>query len=210
MGKYKYIIFDIDCTLLDTEGMNIRSLMKIIKEELRVEKNYQELIQYMAFPGRVTLKKLGINNIDEVYPRWVSYVNKDKLGAVPYDGMKEVLDELQHKGYILAIASSKTKDQYNIDMVNNNFHEYMKVNVLFDDVENTKPHPEPLEKAINLLEANAEECIYIGDTKSDYECAKAAGIDFALATWGCRDKSEIFAKYELKNPKDLINIIEKD
>lgn len=209
MGKYKYIIFDIDCTLLDTEGMNIRSLMKIIKEELGIEKNYQELIQYMAFPGRVTLKKLGINNIDEVYPRWVSYVNEDKLGAIPYDGMKEVLDELQNKGYILAIASSKTKDQYNIDMVNNNFHEYMKVNVLFDDVKNTKPHPEPLEKAIKLLEAKAKECIYIGDTKSDYLCAKSAGVDFALATWGCRNKSEIFAKYELKEPKDLINIIEQ-
>lgn len=207
MGKYKYIIFDIDCTLLDTEGMNIRSLMRIIKEELGIEKSYEELVTYMAFPGRLTLKKLGIDNIDEVYPRWVYYVNEDETGATPYEGMKEVLDKLQEQGYILAVASSKTKEQYGIDMVNNNFHTYMKVNVLVDDVKNTKPHPEPLEKAIRLLEAEPEKCLYIGDTKSDYLCAKAAGIDFALALWGCRDKEGINADYELQKPRDLLDIL---
>ncbi|MDZ5253986.1 HAD family hydrolase [Clostridium sp. LIBA-8841] len=207
MGKYKYIIFDIDCTLLDTEGMNIRSLMRIIKEELGIEKSYEELITYMAFPGRLTLKKLGVDNIDEVYPRWVYYVNEDETGAIPYEGMKEVLDKLKEQGYILAVASSKTKEQYGIDMVNNNFHTYMKVNVLVDDVENTKPHPEPLEKAIRLLEAEPEKCLYIGDTKSDYLCAKAAGVDFALALWGCRNKEGIYADYELEKPIDLLKTL---
>lgn len=207
MSKYKYIIFDIDCTLLNTEGMNIRSLMRIVKEELGIEKSYGELVTYMAFPGRLTLKKLGIDNVDEVYPRWVSYVNEDKTGAVPYEGMKEVLDNLQEKGYILAVASSKTKYQYDIDMVNNNFHTYMKVNVLVEDVENSKPHPEPLEKAISLLDAEPDKCLYIGDTESDYLCAKAAGIDFALALWGCRNKDGIHADYELEKPRMLLDIL---
>ncbi|MDZ4992485.1 HAD-IA family hydrolase [Clostridium perfringens] len=207
MSKYKYIIFDIDCTLLNTEGMNIRSLMRIVKEELGIEKSYEELVTYMAFPGRITLKKLGIENINEVYPRWVSYVNEDKTGAVPYEGMKEVLDKLQEKGYILAVASSKTKYQYDIDMVNNNFHTYMKINVLMEDVKNHKPHPEPLEKAISLLEAELDKCLYIGDTKADYLCAKAAGVDFALALWGNKNKEGIHADYELEKPMMLLDIL---
>jgi len=48
-------------------------------------------------------------------------------------------------------------------------------------VENPKPHPEPLLKALDLLERGAENCWMVGDTLLDVDAARAAGVTpFAL------------------------------
>lgn len=207
MRKYKYIIWDIDGTLLDTIGINVRTLQRVVYEELEKELSFNELVKYMAFPGKVTLEKLGIGDINNVHKRWVKYVNEDKFGAIPYEGITEVLDSIKELGYVQAVASSKTKDQYQIDMVKNGFHKYMKATVLFEDVVNSKPHPEPILRAIEILGAKPCECLYIGDTYSDYLCAKEAGTDFALALWGCVNKDGIECIKELETPIDLVNIL---
>ncbi len=207
MKGYKYIIWDIDGTLLDTISINVNTLMRIVKEELGEDKSYEELAKYMSYPGKIALKVLGIENVDEVHKRWVKYVNEDEIGALPYEGIKYVLDKLLENGYIQAVTSSKTRAQYEIDMVRNNLHKYMKAKVLFEDIENSKPHPEPLIKTMKILKAKPEECLYIGDMKSDYLCAKASSVDFALALWGCLDKEGIEAQYELEKAIDLLNIV---
>ena len=48
--------------------------------------------------------------------------------------------------------------------------------------------------------------LYIGDSEYDRECAKGAGIDFALASWG-NHVTEIQVECVLKNPIDLLSFI---
>ena len=57
------------------------------------------------------------------------------------------------------------------------------------------------------LNVNPKDCMYIGDTLSDYKATKAAGMDFWLALWGARDISEIKADYEFENPIDILEVI---
>ena len=207
MKKYKSIIFDLDGTILDTEKMNFIPLQKLIKEELNKDIPYKDLLKYRANPGKITLKALGFKDIEKSYSKWVKYVYEYEEGAKLYDGFDEVIKALHSNSILCGIASSKMKDQYEIDFLKTGLHIYMKSVVLAEDTENHKPHPEPLLKALEGLNTEPHYSIYVGDTLSDYKAAKSAGMDFALASWGADDSHEIDADYILNEPKDILHIL---
>lgn len=207
MKKYKCIIFDLDGTMLDTEKMNIIPLQKLIKEELGQVISYNELLQYRAYAGKKTLELLGFKDIEKSYEKWVKYVNEFEGGATLYEGFNEVMESLDSKGIICGIASSKMKNQYEIDFLKTGLQKYMKSVVLAEDTENHKPHPEPLLKAVEILNIDPKDTIYIGDTVADYKSSKSAGMGFGLAIWGAADISNIKADYNLNKPKDILNIL---
>lgn len=208
MKKYKCVIFDLDGTMLDTEKMNIVPLQKLIKEELGKDIEYDELLKYRAYAGKKTLELLEFKDIESSYDKWVKYVNEYEYGAKLYDGFKEVIEVLDKNGILLGIASSKMKNQYEIDFFKTGLQGYMKSVVLAEDTENHKPHPEPLLKAVELLNISPKDAIYVGDTIADYKASKEAGMDFALATWGAFDLTDIKADYNLNQPKDILKILD--
>lgn len=207
MKKYKCIIFDLDGTMLDTEEMNMIPLQRLIKEELNKEIAYNELLVYRAYAGKKTLELLGFENIEKSYSKWVKYVNEYENGAKLYDGFEEVIKGLDENGILCGISSSKTKEQYEIDFLKTGLQKYMKSVVLAEDTENHKPHPDPLLKAIEILNIEPEEAIYVGDTIADYKATKLAGMDFAFALWGATDINGIEADYDLNEPKDLLEVL---
>ena len=50
----------------------------------------------------------------------------------------------------------------------------MDVLVCADEVQNPKPHPEPVEKAVRLLGGIPRETIYVGDSIHDMQSGRAA------------------------------------
>jgi phosphoglycolate phosphatase-like HAD superfamily hydrolase len=59
-----------------------------------------------------------------------------------------------------------------------------------DDVERGKPHPEALLRALEVLGVPASRSVYVGDTPTDLEMARAAGADFAAV--GATTTAEAF------------------
>lgn len=207
MKKYKCIIFDLDKTMLDTEKMNIIPLQRLIKEELSKDISYEDLLKYMAYPGKTTLNLLGFKDIETSYNKWVKYVNEYEEGAKLYDGFEEVIKVLDENGILCGIASSKMKAQYEIDFLKTGLQKYMKSVILAEDTQNHKPHPEPLLKAVEMLDLEPKDALYIGDTLSDYKSTKAAGMDFGLAVWGAIDPNDIEADYYLNQPNDILKVL---
>ena len=207
MKKYKCVIFDLDGTMLDTEEMNIIPLQRLIKEELSQDIAYEDLLKYMAYPGKKTLELLGFKDVETSYNKWVKYVNEYEAGAKLYKGFNEVIKSLDSNGILCGIASSKMKAQYEIDFLKTGLQHYIKSVVLAEDTKNHKPHPDPLLKAVEILNIEPKDAIYIGDTFADYKSTKAAGMDFGLALWGAIDTTGIKADYEFENPVDILKII---
>ncbi|HGF7959437.1 TPA: HAD hydrolase-like protein, partial [Enterococcus faecium] len=81
MGKYTTIIYDIDGTILNTLDMNMYPLIQIIKEELGEVWGFNEVKRFASYPGHKVLEELKIKNIEDVYARWVRYVNEYEGGA---------------------------------------------------------------------------------------------------------------------------------
>ncbi len=203
--KYEAIIYDIDGTILNTARMNIIPLIKLCKEVQNKEYSYNDLLFILALPGKVTLERLGFDNIEANYAKWVQYVNEFEEGASLYDGFDRVIEEINSRGIIQGIVSSKTKAQYEIDFVPKGLDIYMKECVLTEDTINHKPHPEPLLLIADKLGIDPQKIIYIGDALSDYQCARAAGMDFGFAKWGSIvDISD--ADYIFNSPLDILLI----
>ena len=55
--------------------------------------------------------------------------------------------------------------------------------------------------------ARPEEILYIGDSIYDMQCAQAAGVDHALALWGCLLPEGIEATYHLEKAEDILEFV---
>ena len=208
MKKYKAIIYDIDGTLLNTVDQNMYPLIRIIKEELNEDWTYEQVVPFTAQPGMKTIADLGIADVEGVYARWVRYVNEYGPGALPYDGIDELLAFAREKGLKQGIASSKRRKQYGIDMGRHGYDRLMDAAVLCEDTELHKPDPAPLLECLRRLGVEAGDALYMGDARSDMVAARAAGMDFAYASWGSffpMERSE--PDYYLDHPTDLIGFL---
>lgn len=207
MRKYKAIIYDIDGTLLDTLKMNMIPLLKILHEEGLRDFTYETVLKYASYPGRKVFDELGIVNIDEVYARWVQYVNEYEEGASIYPGIIDLLKQVESMDLIQAVVSAKTTNQYRIDVVSKGLDSFMKCRVLAEDTEKHKPDPEPLLKCCELLGLYSNEVCYVGDAYSDYLASIAAGVDFYYAKWNGLEDDRIKDVVELNHPLELIESI---
>jgi pyrophosphatase PpaX len=61
--------------------------------------------------------------------------------------------------------------------------QYFKVIVTADDTGEHKPNPAPVLKALELLGAEPEEALMVGDSVFDIQCAHNAGVAAALVNW---------------------------
>jgi HAD superfamily hydrolase (TIGR01549 family) len=207
MGIYKAVIYDIDGTLLDTLKMNMIPLLKILHEEGFTDLNYESVLKYASYPGKKVLEELKIENPDDVYLRWVKYVNAYEEGATIYPGIVQLLKEVESLGIRQAVVSAKTMNQYRIDFVSKGLDSFMECRVLAEDTLKHKPDPEPLLKCLSLLNLKSNEVCYIGDAYSDYIASNEAEIDFIYAKWNGLVDERIQAKIELNHPLELIEVL---
>lgn len=70
-----------------------------------------------------------------------------------------------------------------------------------------KPNPLPLLYAMQQLNANNNNTLYVGDTRIDLECCQSANVDFVSVPWGMDNKLNQFPIYFLKNMQELLKII---
>lgn len=205
MSRYKAIIYDIDGTLLNTVDQNMYPLIRIIREELGEDWTYEQVVPFTAYPGMKTMELLGIRDRETVYARWVRYVNEYGPGAQPYDGIPALLDAAEKKGLKMGIVSSKRVPQYGIDMGRHGYDARMDAAVLFEDTARHKPDPEPMLECLRRLGVEAKDALYLGDARTDMEAARAAGMDFAYASWGSFFPMERHEPdYYPEHPTDLI------
>ena len=87
---------------------------------------------------------------------------------------------------------------------------FFDVVVTIDDVQNAKPHPEPLLLALEQLHSTPEETLMVGDNHHDIEGGKNAGTKTAGVAWTVKGR-DFLAKfnpdYMLETMSDLLPIL---
>lgn len=89
-------------------------------------------------------------------------------------GLKEILDFLK-PDYGLAVATNRSNTIGKVLEVNG-LTAYFDIVVSSLDVENPKPHPEPIFKILDFFGIEPQECFYIGDSEVDQETCQRAGV----------------------------------
>ena len=206
--KYKHLIFDIDGTLLDTEKTGVLSLQKSVKELMGKDMTYDELYPYFGIPTMVVAQKMGFKDVEAAAHSWEKNFRELMYLIVPFEGVSEMLPRLREMGFKLGVVTSRSRFEFNYDPRLSQWKDLFETVITSDDSERHKPWPDPLLAYLSHSGAVAEECIYFGDTEYDFECAKGAGIDFALADWRNRGFQGIPAQYLFSSVEDIIKISE--
>jgi len=205
--KYKHIVFDVDGTLIDSEYSILAALVDTLKEINGKDYTIDELRYVLGIPGAETLKLFEVKDIDNALSLWLKNMDKYKDTIKIFDGVIEVLDLLNSKGYKLGIVTSKLREEFDHDFNRFDIKKYFSTIVCADDTTLHKPYPEPLLKYMELNDIKNKDLIYIGDTGYDYECAKGANVDFALALWTENSHDELDAEIRLYKPMDIFKYV---
>lgn len=202
------LVFDVDGTILDTEKAILKSLQKVLKDELKEDYTLQDLRFALGIPGKETLKKLDVQNIDVVHPKWCKSVLDFSHEVSVFEELEDVIKELSLSKLKLGIVTSKTKQELIDEFEPFSLSDHFEHIICACDTDKHKPHPEPLLACLKHLDVPNDESVYIGDSIYDMKCAKSAGVKFALALWGSKTK-EGFEKadYILNSPKDILDLI---
>lgn len=141
------------------------------------------------------------------------YYNSHCLDStVPYNGIPELLSELQKRKILFAVNSNKP-DVFTKKIVASLFRDipFAAVCGKRDEFEK-KPSPDGANFIMKTLSVRPEETIYIGDSNVDVLTAKNAGTFSCGVSWGFRSVQELIssgAQYVADSPDDILSLIEK-
>lgn len=178
MKTYKYILLDWDGNLAKTLDIWLDAC-RIALEKRGVYKSDEEI---SASFGQFTkyMQEWGITDIEQTITD-ADVVAKAKLPSVElYPDALEVLQKLHESSHALALITTSSRENVEHLLESHSIANFFQAIVAGDESENHKPHPEPLEKGLELLGGDKESAVMIGDSDKDLGAAQNFGIDSIL------------------------------
>ena len=228
--KIRLILFDFDGTLVNTTPLILRSFhatwLRVFGFTL-TDEDYVRTFGMMilnAFKD-LMVQSMGMGllekpeNLDDYLERksvaMLPVYREFNLGwhdemIEPFPEIDLMLKELKAREYRLGVVSSKMRSGVERGMNIFAMNEMFDIIIGAEDVANHKPHPEPLIKAMEMLDGAPCETIYIGDSTHDITAGRAAGMLVAAVTWGPfprKDLEVLRPDYLLDAPLQLLEII---
>jgi len=193
---YKFVIFDLDGTLLNT----LSDLAEAGNHTLRkMGFPTHETDKYRYFVGngipKLIERMLPLNSSDETKKEALKifreYYNVHKEDFTkPYDGIIEMLEKIKEKGIKTAVVTNKAHE-FADKMIKKYFGNL--IDFVYGNVDGVPQKPDPywVLKAIKNCNVEKEDVLYVGDSGVDMETAINAGVNSCGVLWGFRDYEEL-------------------
>jgi len=194
------VLFDLDGTLADSLPF--------------IKKTYQRVFDLLGLPwadGEV-MRWIG-RPIKDIAGYFAAGKEKEFLDLYKYyydlehdrnvrlfPGTLEILDFLRQRGLRLGVVTSKGREGARRTVELTGLNHYLGVLVTAQDVDRHKPFPDPILKALALLNASPQTAVYVGDSCFDLQAGRQAGTVTLGVTWGVATREELLAC----EPDDLL------
>lgn len=208
------ILFDLDGTLIDSTEAILESFHNSFDIHKCSHPSDKEIKALIGHPLDVMYSELGIEQ-NRVWDFVATY--KEHYRKIATE--KTVLLDYAHEAIRtarkvarLGIVTTKT-GRYSRELLEHfGVMDAFEVLIGREDVQNPKPHSEPIDKAISIMNCNSEECWMIGDTRLDIASAQNAGIKSVAVTSGYDRHEQLLTltKNIEKNALDAVKFIVKN
>lgn len=213
--EVKAIVFDLDGTLLDT----LEDLTDAVNHALE---KYQyptctlEQVRQRVGNGLRNLMSRCVeggesaHDFEEMFDYFRTFYKANcNIKTKPYEGVLELLKELQQRNIKMAIVSNKV--DASVEELNEKFFfEHIKTAIGEREGIGRKPAPDSTLEAIAEMGVEREHVLYVGDSDIDILTAKNAQIRCVSVTWGFRDKEfleESGAGVIINRPLELLEYL---
>lgn len=209
--KYKAFIFDLDGTLLDTLPDLVNVTNTALAEFGYPTHSPEQILTYVG-DGAASLISQAVpagtspEQFEAVFARFKDlYAEIGLMYTKEFEGMSEALAALSDGGIKLGVMSNKF-EQGVLDVVDKFF------DGVFDSVHGEtakiprKPDPTGLLLCAEEMGVSPEECLFFGDSASDIEAGKNAGMFTAAVMWGYQPHERLLASaanYVVETPAGI-------
>ncbi len=196
MKTYAAYLFDLDGTLVDTAPDIAVAFNHAMYSYGFPESSEAEIRNWVGFGARVMIVQAfeyyGLQKqtrdsglIDDMFSCFRQYysANLAKLSK-PYSGVVEALQQMRQHNIPLGLVTNKAAVFTRPLLVALNVGQFFQAIVSGDTLAVNKPSPEPALHACELLKVSPAETLFVGDSITDVNCARAAGCDVACFRHG--------------------------
>ncbi len=190
------VIFDLDGTLADTSGDLIAAANTCF-----CGIGLGDLLDPVADAGTAlrggrAMLTLGFSrvdgfddaHVDEQYPVLLrAYGEAIDTYTTLYEGAMSCISRLKTAGYVVGICTNKPEGLAETLMRNLGVRDEFASLVGADTLPVRKPNPDPFFEAVRRAGGDPKRAVLIGDTATDRETSRAAGVPSVLVTFGPGD-----------------------
>lgn len=170
-------VFDWDGTIVDTMPAVLRANTAVLAEHGLVF----DLVRFRAAYApdwRIMYRRLGVpaGRIESAGERWLELYRAD-VRIAPFPGAVAALRRLAGAGIHLALVTAGHREVVEAQLAAVRVLDLFEVRVCGDDDVRSKPHPEPLLRALGVLGVGdrPDRTAYVGDAPDDMRMAAAVG-----------------------------------
>lgn len=206
----KYILFDNDGVLVETEKWYFEASKRALKEYFNYSIEFDEYMEIMTNGGGVWVVAKDAKEDEIIIAR-----NKRNLYYQEYlqtkdltiSGVKKVLNELSKK-YQMGIVTTSRRVDFEIIHNNRGITDYMDFILCEGEYPRAKPHPDPYLKGLEIFNGKKDEAVIIEDSQRGLISANRAQID-CIVVHNEFTKTQDFstASAKIKNLEDLMNLL---
>lgn len=212
--RKKFILFDNDGVLVDTEYWYYRATKQAL-EELGVQLDHSVFMKIMI-SGESAFELAKAKDLDErtirnkMVDRTRYYQNFLRTKDLEIPDVEDTLRQLS-KQFRMAIVTTSHQADFDIIHKDRSIVSYMDFVLAREDYINSKPDPEPYLAALKKFGSKPEETLVVEDSERGLVAALAAGIDCAVVH-NDFTRSHDFSKatHRLENLSELPRLLEKE
>lgn len=195
--KKPILVFDLDGTFAHTAPDLLDSLNHCLQLSSLSPAEPKQLMKYVGFGGRVMIeraleargKSISVAEMNALVEAFMEHYVSNMPGKTkPYDGVIDVLNRFDEAGFINAICTNKFEAMSKTLMAGLGHAARFRAVCGQDTFAWKKPDPRHLFETIDLAGGDPRNAIMVGDTITDIDTAKAAGIPVIAVDFGYSDK----------------------
>lgn len=184
------VLFDLDGTLVDSASDITVAVNRMLVEEGLAEVD-ESLVRSWIGDGSGMLLETALahtgaaRTAEELLPRFMKHYG-DSLLLSPqlYPGVRETLDALAAKGVTMAVCTNKPEPYVAPLLEELGIADAFAAVVGAGTLPERKPHPQPLLHLAGQFGLAPEQCLMVGDSPTDFNAARAAGMPVVLVSYG--------------------------
>lgn len=192
--NFDLIVFDWDGTLMDSTAAIVDSLLESAAE-LNLPVPDRKRSAHVIGLGLREAWETVLPGLDEsLYPKLIALYRKhyliNSLKITLFEGIRELIEDLSDRGYLLAVATGKSRAGLNRVLAETHLTAYFDGTRTVDE-SFSKPHPAMLLELSDELQVPTDRMLMIGDTTHDLLMAQNAGVKCIGVNYGAHSVEEL-------------------
>lgn len=194
-SPFQLLVFDWDGTLMDSEAHIVASLEKALADldlpSLPRERLSNVIGLGLSEAVRDLLPDVDQDVVADFIDRYRHhYLSADPVSSALFPGALETLSRLANAGYLLAVATGKSRHGLERSLKETGCAEFFAVTRCADECF-SKPHPQMLQEIMTDLDTPSHQTLMIGDTEYDLQMAGNAGTAALAVSYGVHERERL-------------------